>query len=291
MLRSSSIVGSGGEATQPPRNESRQTGRACRGTSVLLTVCLACSGLSGCLVGPDYTTPEAEVPDAWLDLQGQATDSSDTPWWQNFEDPTLDSLVDRAISQNLTLQQAGLRVIQARALRGIAVGQFFPQTQVVAGQASHTWVSENSPQGLGDLSYEDYSIGLEAVWELDFWGKFRRGIESADAALDASVAEYDGVLVLLAADVASTYVGIRSLQEQLAFTRNNVQSQQDTLELTRIRFNAGAVSELDVATAQATLSNTQSFLPQLEDSLRQATLALCVLLGRTPSDLAEEIGD
>jgi NodT family efflux transporter outer membrane factor (OMF) lipoprotein len=245
------------------------------------------------MVGPDYTPPQADVSDAWLDLQspGDARAADETRWWRSFGDPTLDVLVEHAITQNLTIRQAGLRVIQARAQRGIAVGQFFPQTQAATGQASHNSVSENSPQGLGDQSYNNYSIGLEAAWELDFWGKFRRGIESSNAALDASVAAYDGVLVLVAADVASAYVLLRSLQEQLAFTRTNVQSQQDTLELTRIRFNAGAVSELDVSTAQATLSNTQSLIPQLQDALRQTTMALCILLGRAPSDLAVEIGD
>ncbi len=258
--------------------------------AVVLAACLAVSiGGSGCMVGPDYTPPRAEVSDAWLDIEARSDE--DARWWRNFGDPTLDSLVEQAIGQNLTLRQAGLRVIQARALRGIAVGQFFPQTQAATGQASINSVSENSPQGLGDQSYRDYSIGLEAAWELDFWGRFRRGIEAADAALDASVADYDGVLVLLAADVASVYVLLRSLQEQLAFTRTNVESQQDTLELTRIRFDAGAVSELDVSTARATLSNTQALIPELEDGLRQATMALCVLLGRAPSDLAVELGD
>ncbi|MCI0585321.1 MAG: efflux transporter outer membrane subunit [Planctomycetes bacterium] len=256
-----------------------------------MSACLA--GAGGCRVGPDYAPPKADVPDAWLDFKAGAASrpDEDARWWTRFGDPTLDALVERAIAQNLTLRQAGLRVLQARALRGIAVGQFFPQTQAATAQASTNRVSENSPQGLLDRSFGDYSVGLEAAWELDFWGRFRRGIESTEAALEASVADFDGGLVLLAADVASTYVLLRSLQEQLAFIRANVELQQDTLELTRVRFNAGAVSELDVSTAQATLSNTRSFVPQLEDALRQAETSMCVLLGRTPSDLAAELGD
>ncbi len=247
--------------------------------------------VAGCKVGPEYIRPTADVSDKWLDIKSATISRADdnAGWWKAFDDPTLNRLVDQAVTQNLTLRQAGLRVIQARALRGVVVGQFFPQTQAATGQASNNRISKNSPAAQGDRSYRDYSLGLEEAWELDFWGKFRRGIESADASLDASVADYDQALVMLVADVALDYVLIRSLQMQLDNTRTNVKSQQDTLALTQVRFNAGAVSELDVSTARATLSNTQSLVPQLEDSLRQTKLALCVLLGRTPSELEAEL--
>ncbi len=250
-------------------------------------------GIGGCRVGPDYVRPRADVSEAWLEVKSPTALRADenAQWWSEFEDPVMNSLVDKALAQNLSLRQAGLRVIEARALRGIAVGEFFPQTQTAFGTASNKHESKNAPAGLLDRSYDDFAVGLQAAWELDFWGRFRRGIESADASLQASVADYDTALILLAADTASNYVLIRSLQEQLRFTRANVRSQQDTLELTRIRFNAGAVSELDVSTAQATLSNTQALIPELEDSLRQAKLGLCVLLGRTPSELEDELGD
>lgn len=266
---------------------------------VLLALAGAPLALTGCKVGPDYTTPAAPVPERWLDLQAQtspqaspqgAATPADAPperWWTTFGDPRLDRLIELATTQNLSLRQAGLRVIQARAARGLAVGQFFPQTQAATGSLSNNRVSQNSPQGAGDRSYHDASIGLDAVWELDFWGRFRRGVESADASLEAAVADYDSVLVLLAADVASTYISIRQLDEQLAFTRANVTSLTDTLDLTGVRFRAGAVSELDVSTAQATLSNTRALLPQLEDARRQAVLSLSVLLGQTPSELTD----
>lgn len=250
-------------------------------------------GVCGCMVGTDYHPPSADTADVWLDIKSPKPLSMEEHgrWWFTLNDPNLTNLIDQAMAQNLTLRQAGLRVIQARALRGIAVGQFFPQSQAATGQASNNRVSRNSPTGQGDHSFRDYSLGLEAAWEMDFWGRFRRGIESADASLDASVADYDQALVLLVADVATNYVLIRSLQEQLGYTQANVKAQQDTLSLTQVRFNAGAVSELDVATAKATLANTEALIPQLEDSLRQAKLALCVLLGRTPSELQPELGN
>ena len=256
------------------------------------TCLLILIGISGCMVGPNYTRPKADLSDAWLDIKTSPQNgvSDDERWWNTFHDPRLTALIDRALTENLTLRQAGLRVIEARAIRGIAVGQFFPQSQAATVQASNNRVSKNSPLGTGDRSYKDLSVGLQAAWELDFWGKFRRGIESADASLDASVADFDSIQVILTSDVASNYVQIRSLQEQLGYTRANVKSQQDTLALTEVRLKAGAVSELDVATARATLSKTQSLVPQLEDLLQQAKLALCVLLGRTPSDLVAELG-
>jgi NodT family efflux transporter outer membrane factor (OMF) lipoprotein len=268
--------------------------RGLLGKSILAAAWASTSfGVAGCKVGPDYTRPTSNVSDTWLDIKSRTTNRADdnAVWWKAFNDPALNRLIDQAVTQNLTLRQAGLRVIQARALRGIAVGQFFPQSQAGTGQASNNRVSKNSPAGAApaDRSYRDYSVGLEAAWELDFWGKFRRGIESADASLDASVADYDAALVLLVADVASDYVSIRSIQMQLDNTRTNVKSQQDTLALTQVRFTTGAVSELDVSTARATLSNTQSLIPVLEDSLRQTKLALSVLLGRTPSDLDVEL--
>ncbi len=270
----------------------RTRGAARRYIFGLITCFSALIGTTGCMVGPNYSRPKADVSDTWLDIKTPKQDkvSENRQWWNTFNDPILTPLIDRALTQNLTLRQAGLRVIQARAIRGIAVGQFFPQSQTAMGQVSSNRVSKNSPLGSGDRSYDDYSLGVQAAWELDFWGKFRRGIESADASLDASVADYDSILVVLTSDVASNYVQIRSLQEQLNYTQTNVKSQQDTLALTEVRLKAGAVSELDVATARATLSNTQALIPQLEDSLQQAKLALCVLLGRTPSDLAAELG-
>lgn len=250
--------------------------------------------LSGCMVGPNYKTPKADIAGAWLPVSeggsGVATDSVNAEWWKQFNDPVLESLVQQAVGQNLSLQTAGLRVLQARAARGIAVGQFFPQSQSAFGNIRDNQVSANSPAAASDRSFADADIGLQAAWELDFWGKFRRGIESSDAALLSTVADYDTVLISVISDVASRYIEIRSLQERLGLAKANAKLQADTVRLTEVRFRAGAVSELDVATARATLGNTQALIPQFEDGIRQATLLLCVLLGRTPSDLSAELG-
>jgi len=257
-------------------------------TSALLAVVFA---VGGCKVGPNYQTPEAVVNASWQQNgSGAAAAQANACWWDSFNDPGLTALVNDSYAQNLTLKQAGLRVLEARAALGISVGRFFPQTQeAVAGvQANQLSLNDAGTAG-NDRSFSNGGIGLQAAWELDFWGKFRRGIEAADATVQFTVADYDAVLVSLAASVASTYIQIRSLEERLIYTRANVELQSATLSLTETRFRLGAVSELDVSTARSTLANTQALIPDQENALRQAKLALCVLLGRTPSDLEAEL--
>ncbi len=248
-----------------------------------------CASIPACKVGPNYTSPEVKMNPGWLSPTEQSPQAANSAWWESFGDPTLNTLIDEAYKNNLALRAAGLRVIEARAARGIAVGNFYPQLQEIYGNIRNNRQSAASPAAGEDLNFADASIGLQASWELDFWGKFRRGIEASDAELLATVADYDSVLVSLVADIATNYVLARSLEERISFAKANVVLQEETLRLTQIRFKAGKVSELDVTTASSLLSNTQALIPQLEDGLRQATLAIGVLLGRSPSDLEKEL--
>ncbi len=257
---------------------------AARGSA--LVVLLAAGG---CMVGPNYTTPDARVNESWIGPTDQTGRAVNPKWWESFEDPTLNALIQRAMAQNLSLRIAGLRVLEARAALGVAEGQFFPQVQAVVGEVGATQRSANDVNNGGDRSFSQASIGLQAAWELDFWGKFRRGIEAADAQLLASVADYDAVMISLAAEVAATYIVIRSLEERLNFAHENVKLQEETLKLTRARFKAGAVSELDVSTAMGTLANTKALIPEFENNLLQSKLVLATLLGQPPSELAEEL--
>jgi len=268
--------------------------RLCRRPLITLSAVLILA--SGCKVGPEYVTPEAPVALSWLEDAAAPADAArgvesavNAAWWTSFDDQVLTALVEEALGGNLSLQAAGLRVLEARARRAVVVGEYYPQSQTAEAGINSDRVSENT-QGAFDNTQSAAFIGLQAMWELDFWGRFRRSIESADAALQASAADYDAVLVSLVSDVASSYILVRSLQERLEYARANVLAQRDTLELTQRRLEAGAVSELDVSTSQTTLSITEALIPDLEDLLRQATLSLCVLLGRTPSTLEAELG-
>ncbi len=257
-----------------------------------------CAGLAtglivaGCMVGPDYQTPEAFVAPDWRDAHDPAVISDrqiDRNWWSVFADPTLDALVDLAYRQNPGVLEAGVRVLEARAQLGIAIGDFYPQQQAATGELNYNRVSERAPftqpASSSLFTYTQASIGMGLSWELDFWGKFRRAVQAADANFLASVAAYDNVLVTLVADVASSYVGIRTLQQRLAIAEENVRLQRESLSIARARFEGGTTSERDVAQAETVLASTEATIPALTQQLRQSTNALSVLLGLPPSPL------
>ena len=249
--------------------------------------------LSGCAVGPNFTRPQVTVSQNWLEegdprIKKEAAEYRN--WWRVFNDPVLDNLIDRAYRENLSLKIAGVRVLQARAQLGIAIGELFPQTQQAFGYFQYNRISERAPQtavSIRNLNYRQSEIGLQASWELDFWGKFRRAIESADASLLATVADYDNTLVSLTADVANSYILIRTLEKRLEIARQNVESQRESLKLVEARFRYGTVSQLDVEQAKTLLNNTLASIPPLESQLQQTKDALSVLLGLPPNDLAD----
>src|SRR5205807_333062 len=208
----------------------------------------------------------------------------------SFQDPALSRLVDTAYRQNLSLRAAGLRVLQAQARRAVAIGNLFPQEQALSARYTRSRASLNSPLGsLGSRDTDNWQAGFDAMWELDLWGKFRRGIEASDADLLGAVAGYDDVLVSLVAEVAATYVRIRVLDERLKVARDNVRVEHDSLDIARARFDAGGTSELDVQQATALLRDTEATIPQLGIQMRQAIDSLCVLLGTAPNELAAEL--
>lgn len=267
-----------------------------RALSTLTAVAL----LSACtLLGPDFVTPDAPVKADWRELDGaesmivsEAAADDFSAWWQAFDDPILDELIQRAYRQNLPLQLAGLRILEARAQLGIAMGNRYPQFQAANGSLTEVTGSENAANfvPLFDNSFREASVGFDVAWELDLWGRFRRAIEAADASLLAEVAAYDDVLVSLTAEVANTYVLIRTFEERLALAEANVAIQTRSRDIAEIRFENGLTSELDPQQARALLANTQALIPLLETGLRQAQHGLSILLGTPPGDLDEVIG-
>jgi outer membrane protein TolC len=238
---------------------------------VLIGVVLLASGCV--IIGPDFIPPPAPVADAWLEKdEAQLTSATDhhEEWWSVFDDPVLNALVEEASLQNLGLQGAGLRILEARAQLGIATGNLYPQVQQLNAEASTVGGSRNAANSIGgDLHFKDLTASLDAAWELDFWGKFRRGVESADARYLATIADYDDIRIRLAEESVAT--------------------QRRSLEIAENRFEGGLVTELDVQQARSLLANTEALIPRFKVDLQRAQHALSVLLGTPPADLAAKL--
>lgn len=233
-------------------------------------------------VGPDFETPVVETAPAWTTLPevGLRQGESDiSRWWQLFDDPVLDQLVDRVIAGNNRLEITALRVVEARAALAVTTGARFPQSQSLRGATRYT-----RPAGddLVDVDRWQYTFGASLAWELDFWGRFQRAIEAADAAFLASVAAHDQATVLLVATTVDLYCVLRTTEEQLRIARENVAIQERSYAITQVNFDNGADSELDVQQARTQLLSTRASIPGLEAALVQTRNALSLLTGAAP---------
>ncbi|EEB79204.1 efflux transporter, outer membrane factor lipoprotein, NodT family [marine gamma proteobacterium HTCC2148] len=249
----------------------------------------ACTNL-----GPDYQEPEVSWLQDWeTDLYGQVlsspTEEEDLQfWWQAFNDTTLNGLIDTARTENPTLRLAGLAVLESRALLGIATGSQYPQVQQANGSWARVdnWPTEGRSSGdHSDLN--SYNVGFNVGWEMDFWGRYRRSIESADAAFFASLTNQQNAQVLMAAQVAQAYYSYLTIANQIEISKENAELQERSLEITNNLFESGQSAELDVQQARTQYLATLSSIPNLEISLRQVENALSVLLGRSPGDMPE----
>lgn len=263
----------------------------------------ACAGIawsfvlvaSGCIqVGPDYAPPAVPLADAWINSTPSVTiapGADPASWWERFGDPVMHHLVELARERNPSLRAAGLRVLEARARRGIAVGGLFPQSQDATASYQETRISELRPNAFPgiDLTTDDWRAGFDAAWEIDLWGRFRRSVESADASLLGAEASREDVLVSLVAEVASNYVQLRTLERRLTVARENVAVQSRGFEIADARYRGGAVTALDASQAASLLAETKALIPELEGAIRKTRNTLSILLGLPPSDLASEL--
>ena len=256
---------------------------------------LASCSLTACItVGPDYAPPERDQPAAWNRLDSSAAPVTDiaapgdlSQWWQGLNDPHLTALVAEALLASPDLRSAQARLREARARRTVAASARFPSVTAVGNASS----SESSEEvGSGDRR-ELYTVGFDATWELDVFGGVRRSIEAAEADLASAEASLQDTQVTLAAEVATNYVEVRSLQIRLGIARDNLASQSETLQLTEWRAQAGLVSSQDVEQALSNREQTRAQIPSLETSLAEAEHRLDILLGKTPGALHPRLAD
>ena len=229
--------------------------------------------MTGCLkVGPDFKPAGASVSSKWLEASDERVKSEPAnyhAWWEAFGDPALNRVIDKAYRENISLRIAAVRVLEARAQLGITVGKLYPQTQQLNPSITFNRASAYSATASASTSenipvqytfWQDQTL-LNVAWELDFWGKYRRGVESADATLRSTVADYDSALVSLTADAANAYVQIRTLEKRIDIARQNLETQKESLRIAEARFHGGTTSERDVEQARTILFNTQAAIP------------------------------
>ena len=243
-------------------------------------------------LGPDFVAPAITTSPEWLNAGPAALKQGPAKnWWSLFEDPVLDRLMGRAFEQNLDVRAAAVRILEARAQLGIARSLMFPQHTELRGDAGYDQLSEKSPYFL-DLpshSFPYYQTSLDTAWEIDLWGKFRRGIEASSAQLAIKALEYDDLLVSLTAEVATAYIQIRTFEERLRIARQNADLQKHTYEIAKSQYENGINTELDMQQANALYQRTLAEITHLESGLKQSIYALCQLLGLAPSNLEQTL--
>lgn len=250
-------------------------------------------GLSGCVrLGPDFQAPGEPWIERWnspaLEQASQQRRQPDTrEWWQVFADPVLDRLITETDAHNASLKIAGLRVMEARAQLGIARSGRYPQLQQASADSLYFDRNQSGGRNPQDSHFWQHSAGFDIGWELDFWGRFSRAIESSDAAYFAAQANYEDVLVLLRAQVADTYFALRTTEARLRVARENAGQQKRSFEITEKLFNSGQTAELDLQQAKTQYLGTLSSIPDFEDQVLRTRNALAVLTGRPPGALAQ----
>ncbi|MDE1182484.1 efflux transporter outer membrane subunit [Paraburkholderia sp.] len=269
----------------------RSTPRARTSLCACVAVCLLALPLAGCVtVGPDFRTPDATLEHQWLEslpADAHASAADGAAWWTAFNDPLLTALEQRAYARNLNLQVAGLHVLKARAQLSISDENLFPQQGSVSGGANHINTSGVGPIPPTHLWAEHFRANVS--WEIDFWGKYRRQIESDTATLRGSEAAYDNALVSLYGDVANAYIDLRAIEQRLAVAQKNLQSVRESLRLTTARFNRGAASQLDVEQAATLVAETEAQIPPLQKARAQDRDTLAVLLADPPDAIDAQL--
>ena len=248
--------------------------------------------LAGCMVGPDYVQPATKTQEQFA--QPKQTEFTETleatsaqrinpvTWWAGFKDSTLNRLLAKAASDNLSLQKAAVRIAQARAQLGVSEATLLP-TFALSGSGSRNDQPNALTQYLNTSSIsKTQSLMVQATWEIDFWGKYRRGIESTLASYISVAAAFYSADVSLASDVANTYINIRNFEALIEVAKTNLAFQAESLRIAGSRYKNGSTSLLDLSQAQSQYEQTKSQIPALIASLKMYQYAMSILLGETP---------
>jgi multidrug efflux system outer membrane protein len=250
----------------------------------LLASLIATILLAGCMVGPNYVRPKVDPPAEFRFSPAEAQATANLPWWREFRDPVLDELIAEALAQNWSVKIAAANVEAAAAVLTQARAPLYPQVGY-QGQGIRERVSEDTATPVPSTvanPQSQFQLLAGASWEIDLWGRIRRQSEAARANLLATEEARRGVILSLVGAVASTYIQLLGLDEQLAISKKTQAAYGESLRLFQLQFKYGQVSEMAVAQAQSQYETASAQIPALERQIAQTENALCLLLGRNP---------
>ncbi|MFO7578120.1 MAG: efflux transporter outer membrane subunit [Pelovirga sp.] len=243
--------------------------------------------LGGCTLGPDYQRQELDLPEHWPAAVATAPGrAAETRWWQEFDDPFLNRLVERALDDNLNLQLQLQRIADARAQLGLQTANRWP---LLSAQAEASRQRQSTAFSTpGNNPYNSFSLAAVLSYEVDLWGRIERQREAAEASLAASVHGTEAVRLALVTDLVTGYINLRSIAQQQDVLNQTVRSRQQTLDLEILRQEQGANNPLSLRQAEAALEASRARLPQLEQQFQLYASALAVLAGFSPRELLAE---
>jgi multidrug efflux system outer membrane protein len=243
--------------------------------------------LTGCMIGPDYRRPPIETPTTWRFEDKEARDLVNTVWWEQFNDPVLNGLIQTALQENKDIQIAAFRVEEYLGRYGVVRASLFPQVNAQAlGQQKRVTEYLTPPwPATADNPYTDFQALLSASWEIDLWGKLRRASEAARAELLGTEEARRAVILTVVTAVASTYTDLLDLDKQLEIARQTAESRQNAYDLFKLRFDAGLISELELRQIESEVQASLFTVASLQKTIGQLENTLSLLLGRNPQTI------
>jgi len=246
--------------------------------------------LTSCMMGPNYQRPAVDTPQTWRFEDKEAKDAANTAWWEQFNDPVLNDLIQTALRENKDIKIAAARVEEFLGQYGTTHAALFPQIGAGGGYGRQRISELTGPSPLedtgGNPTFNSSQLFLNASWEIDLWGKLRRATEAARAELLSTEEARRSVILTLVASVANAYINLRDFDKQLELTRRTAKSYKESYDLFSLRFQYGIVSQIEVTQAKSQYEQALANIPFFEKLINQQENALSVLLGRNPGPIA-----
>ncbi|HSR12390.1 MAG TPA: efflux transporter outer membrane subunit, partial [Thermodesulfobacteriota bacterium] len=251
----------------------------------IATFCTLALALAGCMVGPDYRRPPAEAPPSFRYEAKEVADTANTQWWKQFDDPVLDQLIAEALANNKSVKIAASNVALAQGVLMTTRSGLYPQAGYSGGAVRHRYSLNSGGLVPRQNPLDAFSLLGSASWEIDLWGRIRRLSEAAQANLLGTEEARRGVILSLVAEVASAYIQLRGLDEQLLIARRTLKAYEQSVRLFELQFKYGQVSRMTVEQARSQYETAAATIPQVQNQIATTENAISILLGRDPGPI------